>query len=78
MSSQKLKGKKVIADLVRKWENGLAEQEVLAGALLYSGSYCENYGRPVLTEGPHTSSIHRSLGVSMLPQLPKYMYVGLK
>lgn len=54
MSSQKLKGKKVIADLVRKWEIGLAEQEVLAGAFLYSGSYCENYDRPVLTEGPQT------------------------
>ena len=54
MSSQKLKGKKVITDLVRKWENGPAEQEVLAGALLYFGSYCENYGRPVLTEGPPT------------------------
>ena len=53
MSSQKLKGKKVIADLVRKWENGLAEQEV-PGTFLYSGSYCENYDRPVLTEGPQT------------------------
>ena len=53
MSSQKLKGKTVIADLVRKWENGLAEQEV-PGTFLYSGSYCENYYRPVLTEGPQT------------------------
>ena len=54
MSSQKLKGKKVVTDLVRTWKNGLAEQEVLAGAFLYSGSYCENYGRPVLTEVPQT------------------------